>query len=64
MESFLLICNVILMGLVVALTVIDERRKRGAPRASPFRINETMVARPPKRSGPLPPAYLRRNVRK
>ncbi len=64
MESFLLFCNVVLMALAVVLTVVDERRKRGAPRASPFRINEAMVARESKHRGAPPPLYTRRKGRK
>lgn len=39
MESFLLFCNGSLMVLIVVLTIMDDRRKRGEPRRSPFRIN-------------------------
>ncbi len=62
MESFLLFCNTALMLLVVALTLVDERRKPGKPRTSPFRISEKLLARDVKHREPVAPDKRRRRV--
>ncbi len=60
MESFLLFCNTALMILVVALTLLDEGRRRGQPRTSPFRISEKMIARDEKDRPKAAPQNRRR----
>ncbi len=51
------------MILVVVLTLIDDDRKPGKPRTSPFRISDKMLGRNVSDHEPTPAEKRRRRVR-